>query len=91
MVVAMGTGTVAFGLIVGIFLLIEEPWQIPFAYAVSPGLLIKQLLEILGQEHTNRFAVWATLVFWWVLAFCVISVLQRRRRTRQIATKDWSP
>jgi hypothetical protein len=87
-VVALGAGTVAFCLIVGIFLFIEEPWQVPFAYAVSPGLFLQQLLENLGQEHTNRFAFWVTLVFWWIVAFCVVNVLKRRRRTRQIPTKE---
>ena len=81
---SVAVGTLVFGLIVVIFLMIEEPLQIPFAYAVAPGLFLQQLLERLGQEHTNRFAVWATLVFWWVLVFCVMSVIRRFRIARQI-------
>ncbi len=55
-----------------------EP-RVPFAWAFAPGFMIKRLFEQAGAHTTNRWAINATFLFWWITAVAALRLLSLRR------------
>jgi hypothetical protein len=74
--VALGLAVLVLGATIACFLAFEP--ALGPAFANWPGLGVQWLMEQLGVRMTNRLLPWASLGFWWLAFWVVLSTISRR-------------